>query len=76
MTVKTDAKRRIVLPDAKPGDVYDVQKQREGQYLLVRLERPEPRVRLSKEECLRAMAAAPLRASMSWEELASVTREP
>jgi hypothetical protein len=76
MTVKTDAKRRIVLPDAKPGDVYDVQKQREGQYLLVRLERPEPRVRLSKEECLRAMAAAPLRPSMSWEELASVTREP
>lgn len=76
MTTKADAKRRVVLPDATPGDVYDVQKQREGQYLLVRLERPEPRAHLSKEECLRAMAAAPLRPSMSWEELASLTREP
>lgn len=76
MTAKADAKRRIVLPDAQPGDVYDVQKQRDGQYLLVKLERPEPRGHVSKEECLRAMAAAPLEPSMSWEELASLTREP
>ena len=76
MTTRADAKRRIVLPDAEPGDVYDVQKQREDQYLVVKLERPKPRRRLSREECLRAMDEAPLRPTMSWEELASLTREP
>ncbi len=25
MTIKTDEKRRVVLPNAKPGDVFDVQ---------------------------------------------------
>jgi hypothetical protein len=76
MTAKADAKRRIVLPGAEPGDVYDVQKRSDGTVLLVKLERPEPRAGLSREECLSAMAAAPLRPSMSWEELASLTREP
>lgn len=76
MTTKADAKRRIVLPEAQPGDVYDIQKQRDGQYLLVKLERPKPRRRLSKEECLRAMDEAPLQPTMSWDELASLTREP
>lgn len=76
MTTKADAKRRIVLPEAEPGDVYDIQKQRDGRYLLVKLERPKSRRRLSKEECLRAMDEAPLQPTMSWEELASLTREP
>jgi hypothetical protein len=76
MTTKADAKRRIVLPEAQPGDVYDIQKQRDGTYLLVKLERPKPRRRLSKEECLRAMDESPLQPTMSWEELASLTREP
>ena len=30
MTTKADAKRRIVLPDAEPGDVYDVQTAERG----------------------------------------------
>lgn len=76
MTLKADAKRRIVLPGAEPGDVYDVQKRSDGTYLLVKLERPEPRGAITREECLDAMAAAPLRLSMSWDELASLTREP
>jgi hypothetical protein len=76
MITKADAKRRIVLPEAEPGDVYDVEKQREDQYLLVKLPRPEPRRRMSREDCLRAMAAAPLTPVMSWAELATLTREP
>lgn len=76
MNTKADAKRRIVLPEAQPGDVYDIQKQRDGSYVLVKLERPKPRRRLTKEECLRAMDEAPLQPTMSWEELASLTREP
>jgi hypothetical protein len=76
MTTRADAKRRIVLPGAEPGDVYDVQKQGDGALLLVKLQPPEPREKLSREECLAAMDAAPLRPSMSWEELAVLTREP
>jgi hypothetical protein len=76
MTTKADAKRRIVLPEAEPGDVYDLLKQRDGQYLIVKLVQPEPRRKLTKAECLSAMDAAPLTPSMSWEELAALSREP
>jgi hypothetical protein len=76
MTTKADAKRRVVLPGAEPGEVYDVQRRGDGEYLLVKLQRPEPKGNPSREECLRAMDAAPLRPSMSWEQLRSLTREP
>jgi hypothetical protein len=76
MTTKADSKRRVVLPRAKPGDVYDVLEEGEGRYLLVRLERPEPRPRMSRADCLRALDDRPLRPGMSWEELRRLTREP
>lgn len=77
MAISTaDAKRRVVLPAAKPGDVFDVQTQGEGRLLLVRLERPKPGRRMSRESCLEAIAAAPLRPRMTWESLKAVTREP
>jgi len=76
MTTKTDSKKRVVLPRAKPGESYDVQEQGEGRYLLVRLERPEPRPRMTREECLRALDEHPLRLRMSWDELRRLTREP
>lgn len=76
MTTKADSKRRVVLPRAKPGEIYDVQEQGEGRYLLVRLERPKPRPRMSRADCLRALDDRPLRLGMSWEELRRLTREP
>lgn len=76
VTTKADVKRRIVLPGAEPGDVYDVQRRSDGTLLLVKLQLPEQREKVSREECLAAMEAAPLHPSMSWEELAALTREP
>lgn len=76
MATKADSKKRIVLPRARPGDVFDVQEQEEGRYLLVRLEPPEPKTSLSREDCLRAMDERPLRLGTTWEELRRVTREP
>lgn len=76
VTAKTDSKKRVVLPKAKAGEVYDIQDQGGGRYLLVRLERPEPRRNLSREECLRAIDRQPLRLGMSWDELRLLTREP
>lgn len=76
MTTKADSKRRVVLPGAEPGDVYDVQEQGAGRYLLVRLERPKPKAAMSREDCLRAMDERPLRLGLTWEELKRLTREP
>ena len=71
-----DSKKRIVLPNGQPGDVYDIQQQSEGRILLVRLEKPEPPKRMDKDASLDAMEKAPLRMTMSWEQLRQVTREP
>ncbi len=75
-TSKMDSKKRIVLPGGQPGDVFDIQQQDNGRYLLVRLERPESREHMSREACLDAIDAAPLRPAMSWEQLRQLTREP
>lgn len=75
-TSKADAKRRVVLPEARPGDVFEIQSQGEGRMLLVRLELPEPEPRMSMARSLKAIAAAPLRPKMSWEDLRAATREP
>ena len=73
---RVDAKQRVVLPAAKPGDVFDIQSQGEGRLLLVRLERPKPGSGTSMESCLEAIAAAPLRPKMTWDSLKAMTREP
>jgi hypothetical protein len=75
-TSTADSKRRVVLPAATPGDVFEIQSQGEGRLLLVRLERPEPGPRMSMARSLEAIAAAPLRPKMTWESLKAVTREP
>jgi hypothetical protein len=75
-TSTVDAKQRVVLPAARPGDVFDIQSQGEGRLLLVRLERPKAKPGMSKARCLEAMAAAPLRPMMAWESLKAETREP
>ena len=42
MSISTiDSKKRIVLPGGRPGDVFDIQQQAEGRFLLIRLEKPE-----------------------------------
>ena len=75
-TSRLDSKKRLVLPDGQPGDVFDIQRQEDGRYLLVRLEKPEPSAGLSKEACLDAMANSPLEPTMTWEELRDLTRKP
>lgn len=74
-TSKVDSKKRIVLPNGRPGDVFDIQQQADGRFLLVRLEKPERSEPMSKQECLEAMNRAPLRLTMTWEELRKLTRE-
>ena len=75
-TVRADAKRRIVIPGAKPGDVFDVQRQGDERYVFVRLHRPSLAPGKSREECLEAMSRSPLTMTLSWEQLRRLTREP
>jgi len=75
-TAIVDAKRRVVLPSGKPGEVYDIQREDDGRLLLVRLARPEPTGQFTKESALEAMRKAPLRPTVSWEELKQLTRDP
>ena len=74
-TYKVDTKKRIVLPGGQPGDVFDIQQQSEGRFVLVRLEKPK-RTRMSKKASMEAMRNAPLRMTTPWEKLRELTREP
>jgi len=71
-----DSKRRIILPGGRPGDIFDIQQQADGRFLLIRLEKPERAQRLSKQECMEAMRNAPLLPTMTWEKLRELTRKP
>jgi hypothetical protein len=73
---KVDSKKRIVLPNGRPGDVFDIRQEAEGRFLIVRLEKPEPPERMNKKACMAAMRKAPLRPTMTWENLRKLTREP
>jgi hypothetical protein len=75
-TYTVDTKKRIVLPASRPGDVFDIQQQAEGRFLLIRLEKPEHSDKISKKACMEAMRKAPLRPTLTWEKLRELTREP
>lgn len=74
MTTTADRKKRIVLPQANPGDVFEVLPDGDGRFRVIRLERPPPPKPMDKADCLAAMKLAPLRPRMSWEELQATTR--
>ena len=71
-----DSRKRILLPMARPGDVFEIQRQGEGHLVLVRLAPPEAKARLTRAQCLRAIDAAPLRPKMDWALLRGTTRDP
>ena len=74
--VRADAKRRVVIPGAKPGDVFDVQREGDERYVFARLHRPSTPPGKSREECLEAMSRSPLSMALSWEQLRRRTRGP
>jgi hypothetical protein len=76
MTTRADNKKRVVLPTAKPGDVFDIRSEGEGRFLLVRLAPVKLKARMNRTQCLKAITVAPLRPKMDWETLKAMTREP
>jgi len=76
MTVIADSKKRVVMPGARPGDVFDVADEGNGHFLLVRLNKPAPPKRKTRGEVMAAIKASKLKFDMSREELREMTREP
>jgi hypothetical protein len=76
MTVTADAKKRVVVPGVKPGDVFACEQQDDNHFLLVRLVRPSKLAKKTKAEVRRAIKNSKLKFDLTWDELRSRTREP
>ena len=77
MIVQTiDAKRRLVLPGAKPGECYSVKEAGPGLFELAKVipaaRKPKPK----PAEIDALLASAALTPKMNWEQLRVLTREP
>jgi hypothetical protein len=77
MTAIADAKRRVVVPGAKPGDVFACERRGENHFLLVRLAAPPPKAKkMTRAQVRRAIKNSKMKFDMTWEELRALTREP
>ena len=76
MTLKADSRKRVVVPDAQPGDVFDYEDRGNGRYLLVRLAKPSPKSSISRAEFRKAISRSKLKFEVGWDELRTLTREP
>jgi hypothetical protein len=76
VTVKADTKKRVVVPGAKPGDVFACEQQDENHFLLIRLARPPAPLKKTKAEVRRAIKTSRMKFDLTWDELRAITREP
>jgi hypothetical protein len=78
MTITADSKKRVVIPGAKPGDVFAVVQQDENHITLARLQSPPPLAseKLTKHQVAHALKNSKLKFDLTWNELSAVTREP
>jgi hypothetical protein len=76
MTVTADSKRRVVMPGARPGDVFACEEKGNGQFLLVRLNKPAPPRKKTRAQVLAAIKESRMKPMMNWDELRAMTREP
>jgi hypothetical protein len=75
MTLTADAKKRVVIPGAAPGDVFACEQTKQG-VVLKRIYRPTRRKKITKAQALKAIRKWKFKPAMSWEELRTWTREP
>jgi hypothetical protein len=72
---RVDSKKRIVLPDGKPGDWMLIEESSAGTYTLKRVAIPEVG-RKTRAAARKAIREVPLKMEMDWEALRKLTREP
>jgi hypothetical protein len=76
MTLTADAKKRVVVPGAAPGDVFACEKTGGGILLRRVYRRPARQKKHTKAQALRAVRGWKFKPAMSWEKLRALTREP
>ena len=76
MTIKADSKRRVVVPDAHPGDVFVYEDQGNGHFLLTRLNVPDKPKKMTRAQVGKAIANSKLKFDTTWDEMRQWTREP
>jgi len=75
MTLTADSKKRVVLPGAAPGDVFDFEQKR-PELILRQVHRAAPQKKRTKAEVLKAIRNWKSVPNIRWEELRKITREP
>ncbi len=75
MTITADSKKRVVIPWAKPGDVFACEQQDQNRFIYTRLTPPPPRKKKTKAQIRYAMLHSKMRPTMTWDELRKLTRE-
>jgi hypothetical protein len=75
MTLTADAKKRVVVPGAAPGDVFACEKTGGGILLRRVYRRPARQKKHTKAQALKAVRSWKFKPAMSWEKLRALTRE-
>jgi hypothetical protein len=77
MTITADSKKRVVIPSAKPGDVFDFVQRDENHISLARLQPPPPPKarKMTRAQVRRAIRNSKMQPTMPWDELRKLTRE-
>jgi len=73
MTLTADAKKRVVLPGAVPGDVFIYEETRRG-LLLKRIYRHRAPRKQTKEQAAKAVQRWKSLRGVKWEDLRKLTR--
>jgi hypothetical protein len=78
MTITADSKKRVLIPCAKPGDVFDCVQQDENHIALAKLQPPPPPKarKMTRAQVRRAIMNSKMQPIMPWDELRKLTREP
>jgi hypothetical protein len=71
-----DDKKRIRIPSAHPRDVYHPETLTRDLIVLRRIEPPQPKKKMTREEIGRAIKNSPIKFNISYDELRKLTREP
>ena len=75
MTLTADAKKRVIIPGAAPGDVFAYEQTNDG-VVLRRVYRQARRKKITRQQALKAIRNWKSLRGVKWEELRKMTREP
>jgi hypothetical protein len=74
MTITTDSKKRVGIPQVKPGGKFTCEQQDQNRFGLSRLNPPQKK--MTAAEVCQGLKTSKLKFDTSWDELRGRTREP